>query len=37
VVRKLFADALGKHGMKPKMEEAYENEKEELEKMAKSA
>jgi oxalate decarboxylase/phosphoglucose isomerase-like protein (cupin superfamily) len=37
VVRQLFADALGKHGMKPKMDEAYQNEREELEDMAKSA
>jgi quercetin dioxygenase-like cupin family protein len=37
VVRKLFAEALDKHGMKPKMDQAYESEKEELEQMAKSA
>jgi oxalate decarboxylase/phosphoglucose isomerase-like protein (cupin superfamily) len=37
VVRQLFADALSKHGLKPKMEAAYESEKEELEQMAKSA
>jgi oxalate decarboxylase/phosphoglucose isomerase-like protein (cupin superfamily) len=37
VVRKLFAEALAKHGMKPKMDEAYATEKVELEQLAKSA
>ncbi|HZS63609.1 MAG TPA: cupin domain-containing protein [Xanthobacteraceae bacterium] len=37
VVRKLFAEALAKHGMKPKMDEAYASEKAELEQLAKSA
>jgi hypothetical protein len=37
IVRKLFAEELAKHGMKSKMDQAYEDEKPELEKMAKSA
>jgi oxalate decarboxylase/phosphoglucose isomerase-like protein (cupin superfamily) len=37
VVRKLFTEALAKHGMKPKMDEAYASEKVELEQLAKSA
>jgi len=37
IVRKLFAEELAKHGMKSKMDEAYETEKVELGEMAKSA
>ncbi|MEX0753330.1 MAG: cupin domain-containing protein [Xanthobacteraceae bacterium] len=37
VVRKLFTEALAKHSMKPKMDEAYAAEKVELEQLAKSA
>ena len=37
MVRKLFSEELAKHGMKSKMDEAYETEKSELETMAKSA
>ena len=37
IVRKLFAEELAKHGMKSKMDQAYETEKVELETMAKSA
>jgi oxalate decarboxylase/phosphoglucose isomerase-like protein (cupin superfamily) len=37
VVRKLFAEELAKHGMKSKMDEAYETEKAELGEIAKSA
>jgi oxalate decarboxylase/phosphoglucose isomerase-like protein (cupin superfamily) len=37
IVRKLFAEELAKHGMQSKMDQAYEDEKPELEAMAKSA
>jgi len=37
IVRKLFAEALAKHGLKTKMEPAYETEQAELANLAKSA
>jgi hypothetical protein len=37
IVRKMFADALAKHGMQSKMDQAYETEKAELATVAKSA